>query len=185
MITIEDEIWLPIIGQEGKYEISSHGRVKNLCRVSVRKNGTRLTSRERILKPFLNGAGYLCVDLSRKHHRVHRLVAEHFIPRSGDVQVNHINGVKTDNRVNNLEWCSQLENIRHAFKMGLVPRKSITGEKSHNSKNIIVYDSEGNEVERAKGIKEWCYKNNLSYQVAINVLIGRKSNINGLILKYQ
>lgn len=74
----------------------------------------------RIRKQTLNPHGYLCVTLKMperklKFARVHRLVAETFIPQTADC-VNHINGIQTDNRVENLEWCTNGENLRHHFR---------------------------------------------------------------------
>ena len=74
----------------------------------------------RELKPSDNGKGYLTVSINRKMTRVHRIVAETFIENENlKPQVNHINGVKTDNRVVNLEWCTAQENVDHAFETGL------------------------------------------------------------------
>ena len=108
-MTLLNEIWKPIEGYEGLYEVSNLGRVKSL---------KRLHTKERILSQFLNHRGYARVNLwkenkSRKYS-VHRLVAEAFIPNpDSKPQVNHIDENKTNNSVENLEWCTQLENHNH------------------------------------------------------------------------
>lgn len=105
-----DEVWRPISGYEGVYEVSSFGRVKSLPKIcGFRK------SKEIILKPFTSKDGYLLVGLQKngvhKHYQVHRLVAMSFIPNiEGKPQVDHINRVRNDNRLENLRWVSPSEN---------------------------------------------------------------------------
>jgi hypothetical protein len=112
-----EEVWRDIVGYERLYQVSNWGRVKSLPR-----NGT--IKEERILKPRVTKNGYLYVHFRNgnisKYVKIHRLVAEAFIPNpENKPQVNHINGNKLDNRVDNLEWNTASENTMHAFKLGL------------------------------------------------------------------
>lgn len=107
------EIWKTVAGNDN-YAISSLGRVR---RTTPAKGATA----GRMLKPGLGSHGYFGISLGRRnHHLVHRLVAAAFLaPVSGLTQVNHINGDKTDNRLENLEWSNNSLNRLHAMKLGL------------------------------------------------------------------
>lgn len=129
------EVWKDIIGFKGHYLVSSLGRIKSLERVDL---NTRVVL-ERIRLSSLNPNGYLSVSLWRKNKAytkwVHRIVAEAFIPNPRKKRtVNHKNGIKKDNRAVNLEWMTDGENHRHAFKNGLREPTDVRGEKNPNSK---------------------------------------------------
>lgn len=112
------EIWKNIPNYEDKYQVSNLGRVKSLQRWS----GTKFYDREYILNNYVNKKnGYVYVYLTKnnksKNVRLHKLVAENFIDNSNNYnQINHIDGNKQNNNVENLEWCNSSYNIRDMYK---------------------------------------------------------------------
>lgn len=100
------EEWRKIVGYEGLYEVSSLGRVRSLDRYVKTCYGSYRLHKGKILSPGIRPDGYLVVSLQYRMFRVHRLVAQAFIPNPDNLpQVNHLDEDKSNNRVENLEWC--------------------------------------------------------------------------------
>ncbi|MBE6993392.1 MAG: hypothetical protein E7423_01920 [Ruminococcaceae bacterium] len=120
------ECWAEIKGTDGRYEISSYGRVwSNISR--------------KILRSYVNSAGYVLITFpingEKKRRQVHKLVADAFIPNpENKPQINHIDADRTNNHVENLEWCTASENTRHAFKLGRAKRAP------HHEKAVVRSD---------------------------------------------
>ena len=131
------EIWKNVKGYEEGYEISNLGRLRTKGRV-VDYGWKKAFRKPKILKTRIcpkRGYEYtvISIDKKRKTVKIHRLVAEAFIFNEYDKpQVNHINGIKHDNRASNLEWSTAKENANHAYETGL--RKGVRGSLSHLSK---------------------------------------------------
>lgn len=152
---VTKEEWRDVVGYEGLYKISSSGRV--LSKWGGWKERT----------PQMLKSGYLCFDFYKNTQKericIHRAVAEAFIPnKENKPQVNHLDGVKTNNQVNNLEWCNHSENIKHAYKKGLCKpnldnlkrgwfstKKQRYGSKNHKSKVVVCIET-GTEFESAR-----------------------------------
>lgn len=113
------EIWEDIENYEGYYQVSNLGRVKSLSRSWYNWHGNLQTKKENYLKGLVDSDGYLNVSLSKNNitakAKIHRLVAMAFIPNpENKLQVNHKKGIKSDNRVSEIEWVTGKENVNNA-----------------------------------------------------------------------
>lgn len=121
---MKNEIWKSIIGYEGWYEVSTMGRVRSLDRTVYFKDGKRSRDYKGKILKYKYHNGYQMVNLLKNKEintvYIHRLVIETFMPKvEGKEWANHKNGIKSDNRVENLEWCTPSENNKHALENGL------------------------------------------------------------------
>lgn len=133
------EIWKDIKGYDGCYQVSNLGNIRSLNRRVVnRQSGSTRTCKGGMIAPFDNGHGYLVVSLCKEHirhnHYVHRLVAEAFVENPDEKTIiNHLDYNTKNNNASNLEWCTQVENIRHSVEHMRKPRSkckpTITGHK--------------------------------------------------------
>lgn len=119
------EIWKDIPGYEWYYQISSLWRIKSVERYVMHYSWIKTIRRSRILKVKYEKLGYVSVCLSKENNkkdiRIHRWMT--FLPNENNKKtINHINWNKHDNRLENLEWMTQTENIRHAFDTWLILR---------------------------------------------------------------
>lgn len=120
------EEWRDVVGYENYYKVSNYGSVASKSRY-VNNNGSLVLKKEQMLKPCVVCKGYLQYDLyvegKRSKQYAHRLVAQAFIPNPNDFpEVNHKDGDKTNNHVDNLEWVTKAENQKHAHDNKLLLR---------------------------------------------------------------
>lgn len=170
-----DEVWLPVVGYEGWYEVSSFGNIRSLDRVIKYSNGRKIFTKGVIMKQATLKLGYLRVQLSKNnkisHASVHRIVAIAFIPNPNHYeQVNHLERDRTDNRVWKLEWCNSSMNQRHSYSFGDRKKsramKGVYGDKHPVSVPVIQLTMEGKEVAK-----------HVSLEAAILATCAKKSNI--------
>lgn len=138
------EVWKDIERYEGIYQVSNMARIKSLDRIDCRGQHRK----ERVLKQAFDSDGYCIVTLSKERigitKKVHRLVAQAFIPNPEDKpEVNHIDGVKSNNQISNLEWATSCENQKHSRRIGLHPEIAETHKsaKLTNSQVLEIFNS--------------------------------------------
>ena len=207
------EVWKDVPGYEGYYKESNLGKIKSVERIVKHNCGGPKKINERILKGYINRYGYIRVDLSKeginKQFSAHRIVALTFLGES-DLVVNHIDGVKTNNNINNLEYVTSKENTAHAVRTGLIKNNSRINkdniikdyqngsrlrelEKKYNTshhdiRNIL---SENNVIIESKGIRRRRYQvdeNELRQLIKDgfnNSEIAKKMNVSRHCIRYR
>ena len=188
---MEQEIWKDIKGFEGIYQISSLGRVRSLDRWVNSKNESNKLVKGRILTPVYDKDGYTMVTLSSHGEhlkcKVHRLVCSAFIPNpENKPQVDHINAIKNDNRVENLRWCTSKENSNNPITLEKLPRywKDAFGNENPNSKTIIQFSLDGELVRKWDCIRDASNHTGANYTSISQVLNGKLKQAGGYFWKY-
>lgn len=168
----DTEVWRPVRGFEGVYEVSFDGKVRRIAPGRGAKVG-------RILKPTTNRKveGYLFLFLYREckstRHYVHRIVAEAFHgPAPEGQEVNHIDGDKLNCCASNLEWVTKQENARHAVHVLKRGNRGKCGALNPASRRYVVYPPEGGEIQ-VHGLQNFCRKRGLDAPSMVNVASGR------------
>lgn len=180
-----EEIWKDVVGFEGYYEVSNYGNVRSKDRVIVRSNGCKLTLTGKPLpqyKRYGNStiARYyvnLCKNSKNYTPSVHRLVAEAFIPNPDNLpQINHKDEDPSNNRVDNLEWCTAKYNHNYGTRNDRQARKLWVP--------VCVYDMDGNLLSVHDSIKEACNIYNVDASSATKVCKHKYKYTNGLVFRY-
>ena len=167
---LEEEIWKDVVGYEGLYQVSNLGRVKSLFRY------------KKILKQFEDNKGYLRVTLYKnnksKSIKVHRLVATAFIPNPNNYDcINHKDENKTNNNVENLEFCSFYYNLMYGTRVQRISKK--------NNKPILQFDLKGNFVKEFESITQASKELNNSLNNISQCCLGRSRTSKGYIFRFK
>jgi hypothetical protein len=190
----EIEIWRSVLNYKGYYEVSNHGNVRSINRIIIDKNGNELHYKSRLLKPAPNKDGYLQVGLSRNSkinsYCVHQLEALAFIPNpENKPTVNHIDGIKANNYVDNLEWATKSEQAIHSLEHNLrtMPNAWIGkfGSKHCASKKVTQYTKDNVFINNYGSIIEAANINKVDAGTITKVCKGEKRTAGGYIWKYN
>lgn len=172
-----NEKWAAIPGYEGLYEVSSCGRIMSI------KNGSN-----KITVGSEGQDGYFRISLfknnEQKKYLVHRLVALTFIPNPyGYLEINHIDGIKSNNTVENLEWCTRSHNVKEAFRLGLKVNKK--GSESLLAKQFYQFDLKGKLLAHWGSVSDCGNILNIPHQDISQNLTGRSMTCHGYIFSYS
>jgi len=181
---MKKEKWLPVFGYEEYLLVSSLGRIKRLKREWVTGRNTKRIFKECIITPSVGRLGYLFNTIYLKGRTVnlfiHRCVLLTFkkVDNHRLLQANHINGIKSDNRLENLEWLTSSENQKHAYRNGLKkPTKKLC-------KPIIQKDFSGNILKRYGSFAD-AVKDGYDRAAIIRVAKGRQNSCYGFKWEYE
>lgn len=178
---MESEIWKEIKGYEGIYEISSYGNIRSIDRYIYYKNGRKQFYKGCLLSPVIGKRGYVIANLNKNNKGnkvpIHRLVAKAFIPNPNNLsEVNHKDEDKTNNKVENLEWCDRKYNMNY----GTLLERAV----ANKSKGVCQYDLQGNLI------KEWSSateagRNGYSRSVISDCIRGKCKTHKGYVWRYK
>lgn len=178
------EIWKDVVGYEGLYQVSNEGRVKTL---NYKRTGT-----ERIMRHETDKWGYFKLSLYKngkmKSVRVHRIVAQAFIPNPQNLAtVNHKNEIKTDNRVENLEWLSDYDNRMYGTRLARISiaNKGKFVNRKDQSKTVLQFTKEGEFVAEFPSLKEVERQLGFNFGNLSNCCRGKIKHSYGYVWKYK
>lgn len=193
---MKEEIWKDVIGYEGLYQVSCDGQIRSYDKLKF--NGFKeFMFKGRILRQRRRPNGYMDVSLHKERSfkpvLIHRIVASAFIPNPDNKPyVNHINCDKSDNRIQNLEWCTPLENGTHAKMQGRYRPISKKDRdrvsrmaKSKFSKPVLQFDITGNLLAEFPSANEAHRQLGISQGLISNVCRGLKENTHNYVFKYK
>ena len=179
------ETWKDVRGYEGLYQVSDLGRIRSLGRVVNAKNNSQGRKKERILTQEITEFGYCRVRLfdsegKSKHYMVHRLVVQEFIGNPEGFQINHMNEIKTDNRVINLEIVTSKQNCNYGTRNERLSQNHLESERI-SRRGVIQKDLNGNIIDRFSSRLEAERKTGFKNQDIARCCNGKRKTHKGFI----
>lgn len=194
------EEWRDVVGLEGMYQVSNYGNVRSVDRFVNNKSNTKTKIKGVVMKLQENHKGYMAIVLHKNNvpisKLVHRLVAEAFLENTNNLpQVNHIDTDKKNNRVDNLEWVSNYDNMQHAVKNGcykhaftektkLAVQKNLNYARKARIRSVRQYDNEGNLVNEFESIADAERKTGVNNSKITMCCKHRRNHAGGYVWKY-
>ena len=175
------EIWKPVVGYEGFYEVSNIGRVRSLSRIVECNDGRKRKIKDRTLKCSRNSGGYSGVTLHKdgctKFVNIHRIVAEAFVPNPLEKEeVNHKDENPSNNHASNLEWVTHKENLNYGTRNERIAKA--------NSKPVAQYTKDGAFIKALASAAEVKRQLGFNHSNIIQVAKGNRKTACGFIWKY-
>lgn len=179
------EVWKDVIDYENIYQISNFGNLKSLDRTLIERCSNKVKFiKGKYQKKQLNKGGYEYVDLysnsKRKRFFVHLLVLKHFGVYKSGLDINHLDGIKTNNSIHNLECCTRSENMKHAFNMGLCSKTRISAKTPRPNLSVSVLNIHTGIF--SDSIKDAAYFYGYNYSTLVQKLRGKLINNTSLII---
>jgi hypothetical protein len=184
---MQNEVWRDINMDKYRdfYEVSNLGRVRSKSLTYVTEGGSTYKRKSKLLKNVLQLSGYVTVYLTTNNKGtyvvLHRILALTFIPNEDESKniINHKNGIKHDNSLDNLEWCNNKENCEHAYKMGLAKK----GKFHYLSKKIGMFTMNGELLETFDCLPQIREKYGYNIKNIHSVIKGKRNKANNFIWK--
>ena len=181
------ETWTDVKGYENLYQSSTFGRARSVDRWVKDTNGSLRFCKGKILKPCINGRGYFQVALykngKKKIHLVHRLIAEAFLPNPDNLPcVNHRDECKTNNNVENLEFCTYEYNNTYGTRIERIAEKNTNGKQC---KPILQYTLDGQFVREWASATQAEREGGFSSECICRCCKGKQKTHKGFIFKYK